>query len=73
MSDVLERVRVVADEVLFPAALEVDRSGIIPESHWDRLAAEGMYGLAAPPDLGGPSCSLTSRAGGSVQGWRSPG
>jgi alkylation response protein AidB-like acyl-CoA dehydrogenase len=58
MSDVLERVRVVADEVLFPAALEVDRSGVIPASHWDRLAAEGMYGLAAPPDLGGPGLQL---------------
>lgn len=48
----------VADDVLFASALDVDRSGVVPESHWDRLAAEGLYGLAAPPDLGGPGLQL---------------
>jgi alkylation response protein AidB-like acyl-CoA dehydrogenase len=44
----LARLRIVADEVLFPAALEVDRTGEVPASHWQRLADEGFYGLAAP-------------------------
>jgi alkylation response protein AidB-like acyl-CoA dehydrogenase len=46
--DRLARLRALADDVLFPAALEVDRSGVVPRSHWDRLAAEGLYGLADP-------------------------
>jgi len=54
MSDLLERVRTIVDDVLFPTALDVDRDGVVPESHWRRLAAEGLYGLAAPPEDGGP-------------------
>jgi alkylation response protein AidB-like acyl-CoA dehydrogenase len=44
----LARIRAVADEVLFPAAIEVDRSGEVPASHWQRLADDGLYGLADP-------------------------
>lgn len=58
MTDHLERVRLLADEVLFPAALEVDQTGVIPAGHWDRLAAEGLYGAAAPPEFGGPGLGL---------------
>lgn len=58
MSDLLERVHLLADDVLFPAAIEVDRTGEIPAEHWDRLAAEGLYGAAAPPELGGPGIGL---------------
>lgn len=54
MDDVIARVRALADEVLFPAALEVDRVGVVPDSHWAALADAGLYGVAAPPDLGGP-------------------
>lgn len=58
MSNPIERVQTLADDVLFPAALEVDRTGVVPASHWERLAAQGMYGMAAPPDLGGPGLEL---------------
>lgn len=58
MSETLDRIRLVADELLFAAALEVDRSGVVPPSHWDRLAAEGLYGLAAPPESGGLGLEL---------------
>jgi hypothetical protein len=35
----------IADEVLFPAALEVDRADRVPAAHLDLLAAEGFYGI----------------------------
>ncbi|MFT3853407.1 MAG: acyl-CoA dehydrogenase family protein [Ilumatobacteraceae bacterium] len=58
MVELIERVRAFADEVLFPAALEVDRTGVIPESHWEQMADLGLYGLAAPADAGGPGLGL---------------
>ena len=36
----------IADEILYPAAGEVDRTGIIPESHWSHLAGAGLFGIA---------------------------
>lgn len=53
MSDLVERARAIADDVLFPAAAEVDAKGEVPRSHFDLLAAEGFYGLVAPAELGG--------------------
>ncbi len=58
MSDLLARAHKLADDVLFPAAIDVDRNGVVPESHWQRLADEGLYGLAAPPEHGGPGLEL---------------
>ena len=54
MSDVLDRARVVAADVLLPAADEVDATATIPEGHFRALADAGLYGLAASPELGGP-------------------
>jgi alkylation response protein AidB-like acyl-CoA dehydrogenase len=42
-----------ADEVLAPAAMEVERTGQIPAAHFDALATEGFYGLAGPVEAGG--------------------
>lgn len=50
---VVARAASIADEVLFPAAPDVDAAGQIPPGHLDLLAAEGFYALAGPPDLGG--------------------
>jgi alkylation response protein AidB-like acyl-CoA dehydrogenase len=44
----------IADEVLFSAALDVDATGVIPDTHWRALAESGLYGIAAPAELGGP-------------------
>jgi alkylation response protein AidB-like acyl-CoA dehydrogenase len=43
----------LAGEVLFPAALETDRSDIVPVELLDALADAGLYGLAAPATVGG--------------------
>lgn len=48
----------IADTVLFPGAVEVDRTGIIPQTHWRALADAGLYGIAAPADAGGPALEL---------------
>ncbi|GAB2741893.1 acyl-CoA dehydrogenase family protein [Amycolatopsis magusensis] len=58
MSEMLERARRIADEVFFPAADEVDASGVVPRGHFDLLAEEGFYGLAAPAEIGGPGLEL---------------
>lgn len=39
----------IADDLLFPTALAVDRSDRVPAGHLDRLAGAGLYGLLAPP------------------------
>jgi len=53
MTDWLAAARRVADAALFPAALDVDRTGLIPPAHFDLLAAAGLYGLTAPVESGG--------------------
>lgn len=47
-ADRLARLQAFADDVLFPAAVEVDRTGVVPDSHWQALADQGFYGLADP-------------------------
>ncbi|MFG1645398.1 acyl-CoA dehydrogenase family protein [Amycolatopsis sp. NPDC049252] len=53
MTDMLQKALRIADEVLSPAASEVDRTGKIPDSHFARLAEDGFYGLIAPAEFGG--------------------
>ena len=47
----VERARDIADNVLFPAALDVDRADRVPAEHLDLLAANGFYGAPADADL----------------------
>jgi alkylation response protein AidB-like acyl-CoA dehydrogenase len=60
------RAAAIADEVLFPAALRVDRSDRVPAASLDLLAAEGLYGMAAPPaaDLATAGGIVAELAGG---------
>ncbi|GLI03961.1 acyl-CoA dehydrogenase family protein [Phytohabitans aurantiacus] len=53
MNDLIEKARWIADEVLFPAALDVDGSGVLPAGHLDLLARERFYGMAGPTEAGG--------------------
>jgi alkylation response protein AidB-like acyl-CoA dehydrogenase len=50
VTSMLERAHTIAEEVLFPRALDVDAGGVIPGSHFDVLAEHGFYGLASQPE-----------------------
>ena len=54
------RARRIADEVLFPAAIETDRAPLVPRDHLDLLAREGFYGMAGPREAGGWDLDLAS-------------
>lgn len=58
MASMLERAGVIADEVFFPAALDVDADGVIPGRHFDLLAEQGFYGLAGRSEHGGAETDL---------------
>src|SRR4051794_38753169 len=46
VTSLLDRAAALADDVLYPAAAEVDASGTIPPSHFAALAGAGLYGIA---------------------------
>ena len=46
-AEALSEARHVAEEVLFPAAMEVDAADRIPAVHFDALAGAGLYGWPA--------------------------
>jgi alkylation response protein AidB-like acyl-CoA dehydrogenase len=48
--DVLER---VVDEVVAPAAVEIDQTGTFPRAAVDTLGRTGLLGLVSSPDVGG--------------------
>jgi alkylation response protein AidB-like acyl-CoA dehydrogenase len=52
-SDPVALARDISDSVLFPGALEVDASDVVPIDRLDRLAAAGFYGLEGPAETGG--------------------
>ncbi|MGH2377713.1 MAG: acyl-CoA dehydrogenase family protein [Candidatus Limnocylindria bacterium] len=43
----------IADGLLFPRALETDRSDIVPKESLDALASAGLYGVVGPKEAGG--------------------
>jgi len=53
-TSLVDDAREIADGVLYPASLDVDRTGRIPDTHWQALADAGLYGIAAPAERGGP-------------------
>ncbi|HEX2300399.1 MAG TPA: acyl-CoA dehydrogenase family protein [Pseudonocardiaceae bacterium] len=60
MVSMLDRARVIAEDVLFPAALTVDADEVIPVGHFARLAEEGFYGLAGRAEDGGAETAFAS-------------
>jgi alkylation response protein AidB-like acyl-CoA dehydrogenase len=43
----------IAEDVLLPAAAATDAADLVPTSNLDALAEAGLYGIFAPPALGG--------------------
>src|ERR1700721_696221 len=56
--DVLATARDLADQVLFPNAMRVDRLDVLPAAYLDALAAAGLYGAPAPAEAGGLGLDL---------------
>jgi alkylation response protein AidB-like acyl-CoA dehydrogenase len=54
------RARQIADEVLFPSAMNVDAADRVPPGHLEALAAAGLYGLAGPVSAGGQDVDLAT-------------
>ena len=53
----LEAAQHLADDVLFPRALETDQAELVPKDLLDQLAAAGLYGLTGPAEFGGAGIS----------------
>jgi alkylation response protein AidB-like acyl-CoA dehydrogenase len=53
MTDAVARASHIADEILFPAAIETDAAERVPESHLRALADAGLFGLRGPRAAGG--------------------
>jgi acyl-CoA dehydrogenase len=58
-SSAIERVEVVATEVVAPLAAEVDREGRFPRESIDALRAAGLLSCAVPVHLGGEGLALS--------------
>jgi alkylation response protein AidB-like acyl-CoA dehydrogenase len=52
-TQVVARARETAEKVLFPGALQTDRSRLVPVERLDALADAGLYGLFGPASAGG--------------------
>ncbi|HYK30804.1 MAG TPA: acyl-CoA dehydrogenase family protein [Streptosporangiaceae bacterium] len=52
-ASIIDLARKLTQEVLLPAAMDVESSRAIPASHLDLLAASGFYGMAGPREYGG--------------------
>ncbi len=61
--DVLATARDLADQVLFPNAMRVDRLDVLPAAYLDALAAAGLYGAPAPAEAGGLGLDLRQVSG----------
>ena len=56
--DVLAAARELADDLLFPEAMRVDRLDVLPVAHLDALAALGLYGAPVPVEACGLGLDL---------------
>ncbi|MEX2225614.1 MAG: acyl-CoA dehydrogenase family protein [Dehalococcoidia bacterium] len=53
IASIVDTARELADELLFPTAIETDAADLVPQSHLDAFAGRGLYGLTGPTDCGG--------------------
>jgi isovaleryl-CoA dehydrogenase len=61
-SDFRSALASVVDDVITPAATEVDQSGVYPRAALDALGAAGVLGLLSATDVGGEGGSLADVA-----------
>ena len=52
-ASIIDLARRLTQDVLLPAAMDVESSRTIPGSHLDLLAASGFYGMSGPREYGG--------------------
>jgi alkylation response protein AidB-like acyl-CoA dehydrogenase len=52
-ADPVATARAIAEDVLFPDAMEIERSPVVPARYLDLLAGAGLYGLYGPAGCGG--------------------
>ena len=55
---ILAVTRELADEVLFPDAMRVDRLDVLPAAYLDAFATAGLYGAPVPAEAGGLGLDL---------------
>jgi alkylation response protein AidB-like acyl-CoA dehydrogenase len=55
---IIDVARKLADELLFPTALETDAADLVPQSHLDTFAGAGLYGLTGAAEYGGISADF---------------
>lgn len=51
--DLIVQAAQIADDLLFPRALETDRSDVVPRENLDAFASAGLYGIVGPVEEGG--------------------
>ncbi|HAF68174.1 MAG TPA: hypothetical protein DCL16_03540 [Acidimicrobiaceae bacterium] len=56
-NELVERATTLADNQLFPKALEVDAEGTVPTTQLDLICEAGFHGLFAPTEFGGMGAS----------------
>lgn len=61
--DVVATAQGLADEVLFPAAVQTDAADVVPAELLDAVAQAGLYGLAGPEWAGGLDADFPSVCG----------
>lgn len=62
MRTILPVAEQIAEDVLFPGALDTDKASVVPVDRLDALAAAGLYGLFGPRDAGGSDADLVTGA-----------
>ncbi len=63
MSDYLDALRRVIDEIVTPAAADIDHKGRFPREAVDALGRAGILGLASSADVGGRGLGMRQAAG----------
>lgn len=61
-SDLVGKIRRLADEVLWPASTAIDRADRVPVEYLDLLADAGLFGMVGPRDAGGSAATPAQTA-----------